>query len=298
MQDLLVTAGLLCSEIGIEVSRRIKAEFHPIVVREFPDGELYVKVPTNVSGRKVILLECAGRRPNSALVESLLTVKTLAKKGAREIILVFPYFPYARQDEEFTPGEAESLKIVAELLNGLGISALITVDMHLHRVKSIDQLFSFKTVNVTAMGELAKYIVKNYPGVSSIIGPDEEAEQWVKPFAEESGLPYLVLRKERRGDEDVKIDGIHQVSGKIVIVDDIISTGSTIVATASLLKSKGVKDIIVACTHGLFMAGAESRILSVGVEDIVTSNSVVNPFARVSVVSPLVEGLEKVVDNE
>ncbi|MEZ0345414.1 MAG: ribose-phosphate diphosphokinase [Infirmifilum sp.] len=295
MRDLTVVSGSGCSGLALAVSRLLNVVFQPVIVREFPDGELYVRVPTDVNGRKVVLVECAGRRPNSAFMETIFTVKTLIKKGAREVILALPYFPYARQDAEFNPGESESLRIIADLLSDLGVSSVVTVDMHLHRFKSMNEIFRIKTVNVTAMRDLARYVSRNYPGVSLVIGPDEEAEQWARLFAEELGSPYAVLEKERRGDEEVTVSGGVEARGQVVIVDDIISTGATIATTASSLKSKGVTDIIVACTHGLLVGGAESKIFTSGVKDIITSDTITNPFAKVSVAPSLADGIARVV---
>ncbi|MGB9786478.1 MAG: ribose-phosphate diphosphokinase [Infirmifilum uzonense] len=298
MNELIVLGGSTCTAIGLEVSRILGVEFQPVITREFPDGELYVRVPLGVSGKRVVLVECAGRRPNSALVESVLTVKTLLKKGAREVVLALPYFPYARQDEEFNPGEAESLRIVAEMLEGLGVSGIVTVDMHLHRFKSMEQVFHIKAVNVTAMNELASYLSQRYSDFSLVVGPDEEAEQWARVFSEKVNAPYIVLRKERRGDEDVEVRGGLPYKGRVVIVDDIISTGSTIAETASNIKAMGAGEILVACTHGLFVSGAESKIFVSGVQDIISTNSVPNPFARVSVAPALAAGLKRVMGDE
>lgn len=267
--------------------------------REFPDGELYVRVPTNVSGKTVVLVECAGRRPNIALVEALLAVKTLQRLGAREIILAMPYFPYARQDSEFSAGEAVSVREVAELLELIGVSSVITVDMHLHRYSSVGELFRrIKAVNVSAMRELALFVHQNYGGGFTVVAPDEEARQWASIFAEEVGVPYIVLEKERRGDEDVTVKGTLSVIGKAVIVDDIISTGSTVVSVIEKLRAAGAKDIVVACTHGLFVAGADAKILLSGARDIVTSDTVPNPFARVSAARPLADGVKMILDGE
>jgi len=289
--DLVVVSGSGCTRLAMELSRHLAVAFKPLITREFPDGELYVRVPQEVRGKRVALAICSGRRPNSALIEAVLAVKTLTRVGAREVILIMPYFPYARQDQEFSPGEAVSLSIVAELLEALGISALVTVDMHLHRVKSIGEVFRIKAINVSGMGELARYVSKNYGEGFTVVAPDEEARQWAEIFSKEIGADYLVLEKERKGDEDVRIRGEVSNVKKAVIVDDIISTGTTVAAAALTLREYGVEEIIAACTHGLFVAGAEAKIVSAGVKDIVATDSVVNQFARVSVAVPIANAL-------
>lgn len=298
MSEIIITPSSGCTHLGLGLSQALGAELHPILSREFPDGELYVRVPADAAGKIVVLLECAGHRPNAALIETVLSVKTLLRHGAREVILVMPYFPYARQDSEFNPGEAVSLREVSELIEWLGVSSLVTVDMHLHRVRSMGEIFKrIKVMNMTAMRELARFAVERYGSDFTVVAPDEEARQWAHLFAKEVGVPYTVLEKERRGDEAVRVKGALLEGGKVIIVDDIISTGSTIVATLEALKAGSAKEVIVACTHGVFVAGADAKILSSGAREILTSDTIPNPFSRVTVARVLAEGVKKVLEG-
>ncbi|QOJ78249.1 ribose-phosphate diphosphokinase [Infirmifilum lucidum] len=294
-QDILILPGQGCAHLGLEVSRILGVPLAPLTSREFPDKEIYVKVPVEVAGKVAVLMVCPGRRPNDALIEALLAARTISRLGAKEIVLVVPYMPYARQDEEFNPGEAVSIKIVSEFLESLGISALVTVDMHLHRFKEVSDVFRVRAFNATVMGELARFVRENYGHDYVVVAPDVEARQWAEAFSRVLNAEYIVLEKERRGDENVEIKGVSGAIRGAVIVDDIISTGSTVATTVSLLRRNSVEEVLVACTHGLFVSGAESKILSAGARDIVTSNTVVNPFARVSAAPPIARALSEII---
>lgn len=289
----VLLSGLWSSEIGRRVAALLGAAHSTLDVRRFPDGELYVRVPVDVAGQDVVLLISAGRRPNDAIVEALLAVETARRMGASRVVLAMPYFPYARQDAEFKKGEALSLAIVSRTLKNSGIDALVTVDLHLHRVKDVREVFPIPVFNVTVMEDLAEYLRSRCrPRECSIIAPDEEAEQWAKLVAASLKVDYAVLKKERRGDEEVRVSGsIPSSAETAVIVDDIISTGSTVAEAALLLRSSGSRRIIAACAHAILAEGAEARIFQAGVDEIVASDTVPNPYAKVSAHRALARGI-------
>lgn len=277
----LLLSGEWCSELARKLSERVGFPYYALITRKFPDGETYLRIPVEVSGRDVVLLICAGRRPNDALVEAVFSSTTLKRLGAKSVILVMPYFPYARQDSEFQRGEAVSLAIVSKMLEESGIDSLITVDMHLHRFKEISEVFSVPAYNVSVMPDLADYVEKICRDCV-VVAPDEEAEQWARVFSERLKSEYVVFKKKRLGDYQVEISGAIRGAERAVIVDDIISTGATIATVAQALAESGVKEIIVACAHALLADGAEGRVLGAGVREIIASDTVVNPFMKVS----------------
>ncbi len=279
------------------LSRILGAELVPVESRLFPDGELYVRIAGDVSGDVVAIVQSTGRAPNRLLMELLLTLETAKELGAERAVCVIPYFPYARQDSRFKPGEAISFGIVARMLERAGMDALVTVDLHLHRRKPED-VFRVPVENVTAMVELARYFSSKVKLDNPVaVAPDEEAEQWVRVFARELGVEYTVMLKERRGDEAVEITWKGaDVSGRdAVIVDDIISTGSTIRAATEQLLSAGAKRVFAACTHAILAYPAEYKLSKV--DDVVASDTVPSPYTRVSVARPLAEGIKKVVSR-
>ena len=290
----LLLSGEWCSGLARKLSAQVGFPHYALVTRKFPDGETYLRIPVEVAGRDVVLLICAGRRPNDALIEAAFSLATLRRLGAKSVVLAMPYFPYARQDSEFQRGEAVSLTIVSRMLEEFGMDSLVTVDMHLHRFKDVSEVFSIPTYNVSVMPDLADY-VKEVCGNCVVVAPDEEAEQWARAFSEKLGSRYIVFEKKRLGDYQVEVRGAVQGAERAVIVDDIISTGSTIASVAQVIAESGVREITVACAHALLVDGAEARLLGAGVREIVSSDTVVNPFMKVSAARALGEGILRAV---
>ncbi len=294
MLKSVIVSGKNCGALAKEVSSRLGVPFYQAYTRSFPDGEVYTRLPKAVPEKHVVLFVCMGKRPNHGLIEALLLADAARRHGAGEITLVAPYMPYARQDSVFVEGEPLSIKAVAKLLEEAGISRVVTVDMHLHRFKGVEEVFDIPAINVSAVPLIAEYVKRKY-GSLMVVAPDEEASQWASIAAGVMGSKYFVLEKERSGDEEVEITGYVEAAERVLIVDDIISTGGTIQRASSLLREKGVKDVVVGCTHALLVGGAEAKIFNSGVIELVATDTVPNPYAKVSVAPAIVSALEGVV---
>ncbi len=300
MNKTLILGGTFGDAVAVKLAKELNAELGSVYVRRFPDNEIYVRVESDVKDRDVVYVNSLCKSPNTALVETVLTVETLAELGASRIFLVIPYMAYARQDSRFLPGEAVSIRIVSKILDSLPINSLITVDMHLHRIRDIKELFKqVKAYNVTAMEELGNYVKANYSLKNPIVvGPDEEAEQWASTVAKVLDTDYIVLKKVRKGDEEVYVTSSKaDLAGRdVVIADDIISTGGTIVKTIETLKKLGAEKFLVLCTHAIFSGTALSKIYTTGqVIDVVSTDSVPNPVAKVSVAKPVAKKLKELL---
>lgn len=291
----LIVSGYGCSAIAKKVAGMLGFKYEVARVRSFPDGELYVRLPQGLKDEEVAYVVCYGRRPNEALAETVLAVEGLREKGAEKVVLVAPYLPYLRQDAEFTPGEVVSSRVIARLLAKLDVDALITVDPHLHRIRSLSELFPFPAIEVSAMPLLAAFFQKEH-GTGVVIAPDEEAERWAKTFADTIGAPYFVFEKQRMGDEIVSVTGAVKRGETAVIVDDIVSTGGTLGEVAQKLLEAGFRDIYACVTHALLVQDAEARIFGSGVKEFISTDSVHNPYARVSVAGVIAEALKGVVN--
>ncbi len=294
-ENLVVIGGKNCGELARRVAEKLGGKYIQLFVRKFPDGEVYIRLPESIEGDISILFSCLGNRPNEGLVETVFALKSLEDYGAEKHILVIPYMPYARQDEVFSFGEVVSIKILDKIFRTFGVDALVTVDMHLHRFKTINEVFRFKAINTTVVPELARYVAEVYGNDVQIVAPDEEAEQWAKIASKEIGSDYIVLEKIRHGDEHVEISGLKEVKEKVLIIDDIISTGTTIAETAKLARQLGAKTIVVACAHALLVGDAEGKIFNSGVVELVASDTINNPYAKVSSTNAIVRGLKEVI---
>jgi len=288
---MVVVSGTSNKEFAKELAKGLGIKYVKSTIHHFPDGELHVKVPGEKIDKLGIIVQSLAYKPNEYLLELLLLADDLRREGAKNVIAVIPYLAYARQDEEFTDGEAVAFLSVAKLLETY-CDKIITVDTHLHRFHKISEVFT-KAVNVSAMGELGHYLKKKYKSLKSpvVIGPDEESKQWAKQIAEIMGCEYDIFKKVRFSATKVKIKPKEKdLHGRdVIIVDDIISTGGTIISAIKIAKKEGAKRIIVVCSHGLLMNNALKKIKNAGAEIVISTNTVLNVTSKVSAVHPVAE---------
>ncbi len=278
-----VLAVLIARKAGLNVS---EAE-----IKRFPDGEKYLRVDDDVTGQDVVIVQSIHHKSDDLLFEYFLLCDTIRGLGASRIIGVLPYFAYARQDSQFKPGEAVSFRTVAKLIEDVGTSELFSVDMHQHRIGRVSDVFNIPVHNLTAAPLLAEYVRSNTPLERPVvIGPDEESEQWALAAAKAIGADHDVLQKKRLTAEKVQILTTRSLAVRgrdVLLIDDIISTGDTIVSASKMLKEQGARRVIIACTHPILAQDALARIYATGAEIVVGTDTVPSPISHVSV-APLI----------
>lgn len=287
---MIVIGGSSSEGLASKVAVELGSKLGGLELRRFPDGERYLRVLDNVNGENVVVIQSIHHTPDELLFEFLLLVDTLKDLGAKKVIAFIPYFAYARQDERFKTGEALSFTTVAKLIDTVGTDEVFTIDMHQHRVLDSSKVFRMKSHNISAMPLLADYVKKTGTAHKPlVIGPDAEAEQWAKLAAERLETDYDVFEKKRLGDERVEVRPrkANAKGREVLIVDDIISTGGTIVEASKILLSQGASKVYVACTHPILASGALEKILKAGVKSVVGTDTVPSPVSLVSV-APLI----------
>ncbi len=260
-------------------------EFLPVEVHTFPDGEARVRVPTAVSGQDVVVVASLDR-PDPKFLPLAFALGAIRRLGASRIRLVAPYLCYMRQDRAFAPGEAVSADVVAALLSGL-CDALITVDPHLHRVASLDEIFAVPTRAVHAAPAISAWIRENVRD-PLIIGPDSESAQWAEEVALGADAPSIVLQKHRRGDRDVEVTApdLRLWSGRTpVLVDDIVSTARTMGVATRHLRAAGAPPPFCVVVHALFAPGAAEELVAAGAGRVVSCNTVSHATNAIDVAS-------------
>ena len=263
--ESLKQAQLLATAVG--------APFEPVSIHHFPDGESLVTLPPELPDTVVFFRSLY--HPNEKLVELYLALVAAREQGAKRIVLVAPYLCYMRQDTAFAPGQAVSQKIIGKLLAGC-VDDLVTVDPHLHRTRVLtDALPGCNAISISAAPLLGEYL-KQQAIKAVLVAPDEEALQWVKQVADASGLDYVVANKERVSDREVNINlPVYSYKGQAaIIVDDVISSGKTVVEAVYQLKSRGATAVAAMCTHALFAPGAEEVMASSGIHSVMSSNAI------------------------
>lgn len=256
----------------------------------FPDGELKLRLPTPLPERVVVYRGLY--HPNEKLVELLLVAQTARQLGARELTLVCPYLGYMRQDIAFLPGEAVSQRIVGGFLAGL-FDAVVTVDPHLHRVATLGEAVPVaRPVVLSGAPALADWIAQQRPG-ALLLGPDEEAAQWVAQAAARHGNDSAVCRKVRHGDRQVEIElpDVPWLGRQVVVLDDVASTGHTVARATKLLLAAGVASVDVAVTHALFAGDALQVMRDAGVGEVWSTDCIAHPTNVVPMAPLLAQAL-------
>ncbi|MDP2221049.1 MAG: ribose-phosphate diphosphokinase [Hydrogenophaga sp.] len=265
-----------------------------VVVRHrFPDGEVRLRLPASLPPRVVVWRGL--HQPNEKLVELLLLAQTARTLGAQHLTLVAPYLAYMRQDIAFNPGEAISQRVVGAFLATL-FDAVITVDPHLHRVATLQEAVPVPdAVVLSGAPLLADHIAAQRSDVL-LIGPDEEALQWVAVAAERHGWAHAVCRKTRHGDRqvDIELPALPVAGRAVVLIDDVASSGHTLARAAQLLCAAGAASVDVAVTHALFATGAEQLVRDAGVGAIWSTDCIAHPSNAVSIVSAVAAALREV----
>lgn len=244
--------------------------------RRFPDDETYVRINADVTNRSVDLV-CTLARPDESFLRLVFAADCARSLGAREITLIAPYLAYMRQDRRFHSGEAVTSQSFARLLSST-FDRLVTIDPHLHRYPSLSALYSISSLTLHAAPLLADWIAAEVD-VPLVIGPDEESEQWVSAIASRIGAPFAVLKKTRHGDRSVDVD-LPDLSQwrdlQPVLVDDIVSSGQTMIEAARKLPNQGFRKPICAVVHGLFADNSFEQLRSLTTK-IVSSDTIAHP---------------------
>jgi len=262
----------------------------PIERHAFPDGETRLRLPPQLPPSVVLLRGL--QNPNAKLTELLLAAAGARELGASRLTLVSPYLAYMRQDMAFTPGEVVSQRQLGRLLS-LCFDAVVTVDPHLHRVATLDEVLPGRRgVALSAAVLLGGHVARQVPQ-ALLLAPDEEAGQWVRAAALAHGLDHAVCHKQRHGDHDVDValPAVDVAGRAVVLLDDVASTGRTLAAAARGALKRGAASVDVAVTHALFIGDALAGVQAAGVRHVWSSDCVAHPSNAVSVVPLLAEAV-------
>lgn len=296
MTRLLIASLPGNESFAAAIAHQLSGDVASLETREFPDGETYLRIRSEVDGRDLAVV-CTLDRPNTKLIPIYLTAATARELGARRVGLIAPYLGYMRQDTRFKPGEAVSSRQVASLLSGV-FDWIVTVDPHLHRYRSLGEVYSVPTRTAHAAPLLSRWIKENLKN-PVIIGPDSESQQWVAAVAAASDAPYTVMEKIRRGDRDVevRIRDLDPMTGRTpVLVDDIISTGRTMVEAVRALRTQGLRAATCLAVHGIFADDAYPALLEAGAT-VVTCNTVLHISNQIDVTNLVSDAVRAIQDS-
>ena len=277
-----VIAGSASKDLGKRIARRLKAPYVEAKTRVFPDGESKITfghIPKN----SIVLVVQSTYPPVDTNLLQALSIISQARKVSSKIYAIIPYMGYARQDRQFLSGEVVTMSIVARMLRSAGAKKIVVVDIH---SKIALNHFKIPKENISAIPELAKYFKRMKLTDALVVSPDMGGALRAKRFASLINTDFIALKKSRNRKtgkvviQSSKVD----VRGKdLILVDDIISTGGSIVKAAQFLKKQKCKRVFVACTHGLFVEDAEKKIKNAGVSRIISTNTIPRNTSKVDI---------------
>ena len=278
-----VISGKASEDLAKKLSKKIRAKYIKSELRVFPDGESKITISSKPKKGKIIVVQSTFPPVDSNLIRALGLI-SMAKQYSANVIAVIPYLGYARQDQEFLPGEIVTIKVIANLFKASGASKIIVVDIH---SKIALNQFKIPSKNVSAVPELVKYFKKLRLKEPLVVSPDLGGTARAKEFAKHFETKFIALKKQRNrktGKVLIKSSNHKEVKGRdLVLVDDMISTGGSIIKAAQFLKKQKCKRVFVACTHALLMNNAEKKIRKAGVSQIISANTIPGNTALVDV---------------
>ena len=297
-KDVAIIAGPSSLDLGTSIAKHLEAELVPVDLKIFPDGESKIKV-RKVEKDYCIIVQSTYPPTDRHLLQALMMIKRCSEDGSANVWAIMPYMAYSRQDREFLDGEVVSTALVAKLVETVGTKRLITVDIHSPASLSY---FMIDTQNISAVGLLAEYaaskIKLNEP---IVVSPDLGGAKRAVEFARILGTNMVALTKSRDKDtaqvfiEEKELNS-NLVGRDLILLDDMISTGESIVEACRFLSRYSPNKIYAMCTHALLIGDAMTRIRAAGVEEIISTNSIPGVNAKVDL-AQLISAQLKIIIN-
>lgn len=276
-KNIIFFSGTSNLPLARKVAKNLKLKLGKIIIKRFADGEIYVNVRENIEGKECIVLQSCSTLGNEYLMELLIIVDAIKRLGPKKIMVILPFYPYRRQEKKIEEGESITAELIAKLLRTAGVDKLIVLDLH---SKVIEKFFKFPFKHISAFPLFVEYfrekIQKNRKKFI-VCAPDRGALALNSKLAHKCDLTVTYISKTRARRHDIiagmKLMG--RVENKnIIILDDEISTGGTIVKASELLKKNGAKEIYVAVTHPVLSGNAVKLISKAPIKQLIVTDSI------------------------
>ncbi|MDI6645120.1 MAG: ribose-phosphate diphosphokinase [Methanobacteriaceae archaeon] len=286
----MIIGGSASQKLAAKVAAELNENLCPIETFKFPDGERYLRIRGEIE-EEAVVIQSTGFPQDENLIELFLIIKTLKSLGVKTIKTVIPYFGYGRQEKRFKSGEAISAQIIANLLELAGTNQLFCVNLH---ENNMTNFFNIPVHEISAIPFIAQYLEGTLED-PIIIAPDKGALDHAQELANLMNCDFDYLEKIRISPEvvETKPKNINIHGKSTVIIDDIISTGGTIVNASKILKNLGAEKIIVACVHPVMVDDALIKIFASGVDDVIATDTLRSDVSVVSLAPLIADALKK-----
>lgn len=235
----------------------------------YPNGEPHILIESRVKNQDCLIVGALS--PDTDLINVLLLADALQRNGARQITALLPYLAYSRQDKP-QPGTGSGTELIGALLKTAGVNKIITLDIH----SSLDpKLLGVPTQSISSVPLFQPILSQLGDSDFTLVAPDEGARSRVSALANKAGIVSIAyLKKYRQNDTPIHQEIVGEIGPRVVIYDDILDTGHTLVSACKLLRAAGAKEIIILVTHGLFMGQDWEQLFNLGVKAIYTTNTI------------------------
>lgn len=283
MKDIVVLPGPSSCQLGRSIASCLNVEPVNVELRTFPDGESKIRINADLSEKKCVIVQSTFPPVDSNYLQTLMMISYCKSSGAAEVIPVIPYMGYARQDRSFLDGEVVTMSLIAKLFDCFGIKDLVTMDIH--SLKALSH-FQSNVINLTSIPLLARYALSNLELKKPVVvSPDQGGTDRVKLFADIIKSPFLSMRKVRDRNtgqiaiyDDLDLD---VADSDIIILDDMISSGGTIMKAIEILKKNKSGRIIVMCVHALSDESSIDKMRKSGIFDLISTNSIPKSCSKI-----------------
>jgi ribose-phosphate pyrophosphokinase len=273
--ELRLLSGTANPELSERIAREIGIPLSPMQVTRFADGEIDVKIGESVRGHDIFLIQPTCRPVSENLIQLFITLDALRRASAARINAVIPYYGYARKEKKTQPRDPISAKLMANIIEMAGANRVITVDLH---AEAIQGFFDIPVDALTASKILARHVRERHGNVSNlvVVSPDTGGTARARALARLVDAPIAIIDKRRPRDDDVEIlNVIGDVEGQhCVVVDDLVSTGATLIGAAKALRANGAVTVDVVATHGVLSDGALERLHEAPIDEICITDTI------------------------
>lgn len=286
---ILIIGGSASQKLAAKVAKELDDYLCPIETRKFPDGERYIRFKEEVE-KEVVVVQSTGYPQDENLMELFFILKNLKSLGVEEIKTVIPYFGYGRQELRFKSGEAISAQITAELIEYSGATEVLSINLHENKVTDF---FNIPVKELSAMPLIAEHVngVLDDP---VLIAPDKGALCHAQEISDILECPCDHMEKTRLSPDTVetRVKSLDVDGRQAVIIDDIISTGGTIVNASNILKEHGAQSVTVTCVHPVLVEDALLKIFATGVNDVLATDTLSSEVSAISVAPLIADALK------
>lgn len=273
---LQIFTGNANPELAAAIAEALEVDLGRAIVSKFKNGESRVKLDENVRGADVFIVQPTSEPVNDYIMESLLMIDALRRASAGRITAVIPYYGYAKQEKKTSGREPISAKLVANLFTTAGASRVLAIDLH---SPAIEGFFDIPVDHLRATPLLARAFRAQVPGDIVVVSPDAGGVGRAQEFRTRAqGSLAIISKQHPDADKTEMLDIVGDVAGKTaVIVDDMISTGGTLIEAVKLLKDRGAEKIYVCATHGIFAGDALELIGKSDIEKLFVTDTIPLP---------------------